>query len=53
MEDLRYHYCLKLRNEVFIKAHLMCLCPEEEAWLNVHLDKLVSKWVIGLILLDE
>ena len=29
------------------------LCPEEEAWLDVHLDKLVAKGVIGPILPGE
>ena len=53
MEDPHYHYCLKLRNEVSIKACPMRLCPEEEAWLDVHLDELVSKGVIDPILLDE
>ena len=53
MEDPRYQYCLKLRNEVGIKACPMCLHPEEEAWLDVHLDKLVRKGVIGPILPDE
>ena len=43
VEDPRYHYLLKLRNEVGIKARLMHLHPEEEAWLDVHLDELVSK----------
>ena len=53
LEDLQYHYRLKLRNEVGIKARPMRLRPEEEAWLDVHLDKLVSKGVIGPILPDE
>ena len=53
MEDPRYHYHLKLRNKVRIKARPMHLLPEEEAWLDVHLDKLVSKGVIGPILMDE
>ena len=53
VEDPRYHYHLKLKNEVGIKARPMRLRPEEEAWLDVHLDKLVSKGVIGLILPDE
>ena len=53
MEELRYHYRLKLRNEVGIKACPMRLRPEEEAWLDVHLDELVSKGVIGPILPDE
>ena len=29
------------------------LCPEEEAWLDVHLDELVAKGVIGPILPGE
>ena len=29
------------------------LHPEEEAWLDIHLDKLVAKGVIGLILPGE
>ena len=53
VEDQRYHYRLKLRNEVGIKARPMRLRPEEEAWLDVHLDELVSKGVIGPILPDE
>ena len=53
VEDPRYHYRLKLRNEVGIKARPMRLRPEEEAWLDVHLDELVSKGVIGPILPDE
>ena len=53
VEDPWYHYHLKLRNEVGIKARPMRLRPEEEAWLDVHLDELVSKGVIGPILPDE
>ena len=53
VEEPRYHHCLKLRNEVGIKVHPMCLLPEEEAWLNIHLDELVSKGIIGPILLEE
>ena len=53
MEDSCYHYHLKLRNEFSIKERLMCLCPEEEAWLDVHFDELVSKGVIGPILPDQ
>ena len=53
VEDPRYHYRLKLRNELGIKARPMRLRPEEEAWLNVHSDELVSKGVIGPILPDE
>ena len=32
---------------------LPCLRPEEEAWLDIHLDELVAKGVIGLILPGE
>ena len=53
MEDPRYHDRLKLRNKVGIKARPMRLRPEEEAWLDIHLDKLVSKGVISPILPDE
>ena len=53
VKDPQYHYRLKLRNEVSIKAQLMRLHPEQEEWLDVHLDKLVSKGVIGPILPDE
>ena len=53
MEDPRYHYRLQLRNKVGIKARPMHLRPEEEAWLDIHLDELVSKEVIGPILPDE
>ena len=53
VEDPQYHYRLRLRNEVGIKVRPMRLRPEEEAWLDVHLDELVSKGVIGPIILDE
>ena len=53
VEDPRYHYKLKLRNELGIKARPMRLRPEEEAWLDVHLDELVAKGVIGPIQPDE
>ena len=51
--DPKYHYCLDLTNTVPIQAKPPHLCPEEEAWLNVHLDKLVAKGVIGPILPKE
>ena len=53
VEDPRYHYRLKLRNKVGINARPIHLSPEEDAWLDIHLDKLISKGVIGLVLLDE
>ena len=49
----KYHYCLDLTNTVPIRVKLPCLCPEEEAWLDIHLDKLVAREVIGPILPGE
>ena len=43
----KYHYFLDLTNAVPIQAKPPHLHPEEEAWLDVHLDKLVAKGVIG------
>ena len=51
--DPKYHYHLDLTNTVPIWAKLPCLCPKEEAWLDVHLDKLVTKGVLGPILPGE
>ena len=48
--DPKYHYCLELTNTVPIQAKLPHLHPEEEARLDGHLDKLVTKGVIGPIL---
>ena len=44
---------LDLTNAMPIRAKLPRLHPEEEAWLDVHLDKLVAKGVIGPILPGE
>ena len=51
--DPKYHYHLDLTNAMPIQAKLPHLCPEEEAWLGVHLDKLVAKGVIGSIFPGE
>ena len=51
--DPKYHYHLDLTNTVPIWVELLCFHPEEEVWLDVHLDKLVAKGVIGPILLEE
>ena len=51
--DPKYHYRLDLTNAVPIRAKPPRLCLEEEAWLDVHLDELVAKGVIGLILPGE
>ena len=36
-----------------IRAKLLCLLPEEKAWLDVQLDELVANGVIGPILPGE
>ena len=53
--SMHYHYCLKLRSKVGIKActHLHLLPGGGGMARTVHLDKLVSKEVIGPILPDE
>ena len=51
--DPKYHYHLDLTNTVPIRAKPPRLCPEEEAWLDIHLDKLVAKGVISPILPRE
>ena len=51
--DPKYHYHLDLTNTVPIWAKPPCLRLEEEAWLDVHLDELVAKGVIGPILPGE
>ena len=51
--DPKYHYHLDLTNALPIRAKPPYLCPEEEAWLDTHLDKLVAKGMIGPILPGE
>ena len=51
--DPKYHYHLDLTNAVPIRVKPPRLHPEEEAWLDVHLDELVAKGVIGPILPGE
>ena len=51
--DPRYHYHLDLTNTVPIRANPPRLHPEGEAWLDIHLDKLMAKGVIGPILPGE
>ena len=51
--DPKYHYHLDLTNAVPIWVKLSHLCQKEEAWLDVHLDELVAKGVIGPILPGE
>ena len=48
-QSQKYHYHLDLTNAVPIWAKPPCLRPEEKAWLDVHLNKLVAKGVIGPI----
>ena len=51
--DLKYHYHLDLTNAMPIQVKPPRLRPEEEAWLDVHLNELVAKGVIGPILPGE
>lgn len=53
VSDPKYRYKLTLKNAVPIRAKPMRLRPEEEAWLDVHLDELLAKGVIGPILPHE
>ena len=48
-----YHYYKDLTNIVLIQAKLPHLWPEEEAWMDMYLDKVVAKGVIGVVLLGE
>ena len=48
--DPKDHYHLNLTNIVPIWVKLPFLHPEEEAYLDIHLDELVAKGVIGPIL---
>ena len=48
--DPKYHYHLDLTNAVPMWVKPPHLRPEEEAWLDVHLDELVAKGVISPIL---
>ena len=45
--DPKHRYHLDLTNTVPIWVKLLCLHPEKEAWLDIHLDELVAKGVIG------
>jgi hypothetical protein len=53
VRDPKYHYRLRLNNVTPVRAKPMRLRPQEEAWLDVHLDELLAKGVIGPILPHE
>ena len=53
IKDQRYHYQLDLKDERPIQAKPMHFRPEEEAWLDAHLDELTAKGVITPILPHE
>ena len=53
VRDPRFHYRLRLTNETPITTKPMRFRPEEEAWLDAHLDELMAKGVIGPILPHE
>ena len=50
VKDPKYHYRLDLKDERLIQAKPMRFRPEEEAWLDAHLDELTAKGVITPIL---
>ena len=49
VKNPRYHYRLDLKDERPIECKPKRFRPEEEAWLDAHLDSLVAKGVIGQI----
>ena len=53
VKDPRYHYRLDHKDETPIQAKPMRFRPEEEAWLDAHLDEPTAKGVITLILPHE
>ena len=53
VKDSRYHYRLDLKDERPIQVKPMRFRPEEEAWLDAHLDELTAKGVITPIVPHE
>ena len=53
VEDPVYHYKLEVTNKTPIRAKPIRMRPEEEAWLDGHLDELESKGVIARVLPHE
>ena len=51
--DPKYHYLLDLTKAMPIRAKPPRPRPEEETWLDLHLDKLVAKGIIDPILPGE
>ena len=47
MSDPAFHYELKLNNTTPIRSKPLKMRPEEEAWLDLHLDELEGKGVIA------
>lgn len=47
VRDPKFHYKLELTNQTPITAKPVRMRPQEEAWLDAHLDELVAKGVIG------
>ena len=47
MSNPTFHYELKLNNITPIRSKLLKMRPEEEAWLDQHLDELKGKGVIA------
>ena len=53
VKDPKYHYKLMLKDTRPIDSKPMRFRPEEEAWLDAHLDELTAKGVITPILPHE
>ena len=51
--ELKYYYLLYLANVIPIQAILPHLQPVEKTWLDVYLDELVAKGIVGPILLGN
>ena len=53
VRDPQFHYKLNLKDDIPISSKPMKFRPEEEAWLDAHLDELTAKGVITPILPHE
>ena len=53
VENPAYHYHLDLKDDRPIQSKLCSFRPNEEEWLDNHLDGLVAKGVIAPILQHE
>lgn len=51
--EAKYYYRLMLINKAPINAKPLHLKPQKEVWLDVHLYEIITKGVIGLVLLHK